>query len=213
MNLLIFGPQGSGKGTQADMLAKKFDCVHIETGKIFRDIAKEDSELGKKVFDTINVKKVLISDELTAEVIKHYLEKVPAKKGAIIDSAPRTIGQIEPIEKMFAQLGRTIDKAIYIALPYEESVARITKRFYCEKCGKSFAFGEDIQSADIPCSICGGKIVQRKDDTPEGVTRRLKIFYETTVPAIEQYREKGLLIEIDGNQAIEKVFEDIIEKL
>ncbi len=213
MNLIIFGPQGSGKGTQANLLAEKYNLSHIETGQIFREIGRGGSELGKKVLDIISIKKELIPDNLTADIIKHYLEKIPADKGVILDSAPRTIGQIEPVEKMLGVLGRTIDKAIYITLPYDESVARITKRYACTVCHRHFVLGKHIEDNEQPCPTCGGPIMQRSDDTPDGVAKRLKTFYEVTVPVIDQYRERGLLIEVDGNQSVEKVFEDIVEKL
>lgn len=213
MNIIIFGPQGSGKGTQADLLAEKYNLAHVETGQIFREIGRGGSELGKKVLDIISVKKELIPDNLTADIIRHYLEKIPADRGLILDSAPRTTGQIRPVEKMLAELNRSIDKAIYITLPQEESMARITKRYACTVCYRHFVLGKHIEDHEQPCPTCGGPIMQRSDDTPDGVAKRLKTFYEVTVPVIDQYRERGLLIEVDGNQSVEKVFEDIIKQL
>lgn len=212
MNIVIFGPQGSGKGTQADLLADKFDLEHIETGQIFREIAREESELGRLI-KGLNERKEMIPDDVTMEVIRTYLEKVPKGKGIILDSAPRTSGQIGPIEKLFASLDRNIDKAIYITLPYEESVARITKRYACTLCYRHFVLGKDISDVKDPCPTCGGPIMQRGDDTPDGIAKRLKVFYEVTVPVIEYFRKKGILIEVDGNKKIEEVFEEIIKKL
>lgn len=211
MNLLIFGPQGSGKGTQADLLAEKYNLSHIETGQIFREIGREDSELGRKIKE-LNDHKEMIPDEITVEVLRKYLEKVPVGTGVILDSAPRTLGQIAPIEKMLKELNRGVDKAIYIKLPYDESVARITKRYACTVCYRHFVLGKHIFGTEDPCPTCGGPVMQRGDDTPDGVAKRLKTFYDVTVPVIENYREKGLLIEVDGNQPVEKVFEDIIAK-
>lgn len=213
MNIIIFGPQGSGKGTQAELLAAKYNLAHIETGQIFREIGREKSELGKKVSEIINVRKELIPDDMTAEIIGHYMEKVPNDTGIILDSAPRTVGQIKPFEKMLKTLGRNIDKAIYISLPYEDSVARITKRYTCMLCYRNFILGKDIQDSHEPCPTCSGPVMQREDDTPEGVTKRLNTFYKITIPVVEYYREKGLLAEIDGNQSREEVFEDITSKL
>lgn len=212
MNIIIFGPQGSGKGTQADLLAEKYNLKHIETGQIFREIARENSELGKKILD-LNNRKEMIPDEITVAVLKKYLNEVPLEKGVILDSAPRTMGQIEPVEQMLESLKRPIDKAIYITLPYEKSVERITKRYACTVCYRHFVIGKHIAAHEDPCPTCGGPIMQRGDDTPDGVAKRLKTFYEVTVPVIEQYRQKKLLIEVNGNQAVEKVFEDIIAKL
>jgi adenylate kinase len=212
MNLIIFGPQGSGKGTQADLLAEKYNLAHIETGQIFREIGREDSELGRKIKD-LNERKEMIPDELTVEVLREKLEVVPIDIGIILDSAPRTAGQVEPIEQMLAELGRPLDKAIYITLPYEESVARITRRYACTLCYRHFVLGNHIQGTEDPCPTCGGPIMQRADDTPDGVAKRLKTFYEVTIPVVEEYRERGMLIEVDGNQSVADVFSKIIEQL
>jgi len=212
MNLLIFGPQGCGKGTQADFLAKKFNLEHIETGRIFREIAKENTSLGKKIKD-INEKKEMIPDDITVEILNEELKKVPSEKGIILDSAPRLVSQIEDIEKMLEKLGRTVDSAISITLPREESIARISKRYICPTCQRQFVLGEDIKNVGDLCPTCGGPIRQRLDDTPDGVIKRLNIFEEVTAPVIEYYRQEGKLIEVDGTQNKAKVFEDIAKKL
>jgi adenylate kinase len=212
MNLLIFGPQGCGKGTQADKLSKKYNLVHIETGHIFRNIGKEDTPLGRKI-KSLNERKEMIPDEILVEVLEDKLKKIPVEKGLILDSAPRLLSQIEIVEKMLEHLDRSVDKAISITLPREESICRISKRYICPQCSKQFVLGEDIKSQDDPCPLCGGLIRQRFDDTPDGVVKRLNTFQEVTVPVIEHYRQKGMLIEVDGRQNVDKVFEDISNKL
>ena len=212
MNLLIFGPQGCGKGTQADKLSEKHNLVHVETGYIFRKIGEKDTPLGKKIKE-INEKKEMIPDEILVDVLEKELEQIPAEKGIILDSAPRLTSQIEIIEKMLANLGRSVNKAISITLPREESIARISKRYICPACNKQFILGENIQSKNDPCPECGGPIRQRLDDTPDGITKRLNTFQEVTVPVIEHYRQKGMLIEVDGRKGVEEVFEDITKRL
>ncbi|KKQ51064.1 MAG: Adenylate kinase [Parcubacteria group bacterium GW2011_GWD2_38_11] len=212
MNLLIFGPQGSGKGTQADLLAEKYNLAHIETGQIFREIGRENSDLGRKIKD-LNDHKEMIPDEVTVEVLKEKMEIISPEVGIILDSAPRTLGQVAPVEKMLQELSRSIDKAIYITLPYEESIARITKRYACTVCYRHFVLGKHIEGREDPCPTCGGPVMQRGDDTPDGVAKRLKTFYEVTVPVIEKYRERGLLIEVDGNKSVEEVFSEIVSGL
>jgi len=212
MNIIIFGPQGSGKGTQADLLAQKFNLAHIETGLIFREIARDDSELGR-IVKALNEQKEMIPDDITIDVLRHSLEKVPAGMGVIIDSAPRTFGQILGVEQMLDEMKFPIDKAIYIKLPYAESIARISKRYACTVCYRHFVLGNQIKDVHEHCPTCGGPVMQRGDDTPEGITKRLDTFYKITIPVIEHYRNQGLLIEIDGNKKVEKVFSDIIEKL
>jgi adenylate kinase len=212
MNLLIFGPQGCGKGTQADLLAKKYNLKHVETGHIFREIAKEDTPLGKRVND-LYINKEMFPDDIVVEILENYLKKIPSEKGLILDSAPRVASQIETIEKMLGHIGRTVDKAVYITLSREESIARINKRYTCPLCRRQFVLGEDIENTDDPCPTCGGPIAQRLDDTPDGVIKRLNTFQQVTVPVIEHYRERGMLVEVDGNQSVEKVFKDIILEL
>lgn len=212
MNLLIFGPQGSGKGTQSKLLSEKFDLAHIETGKIFRRIAREKTALGKKI-SVLNEKKEMIPDCITAEVIRKEIIKVPKKMGIILDSAPRTMGQVKPIEKIMSNAGRSIDGAIYLDLPYDHSILRIKRRYLCLSCRKYYILGKEIKSDKEKCPLCGGKISQRKDDTPDGIAKRLRAFHEVTAPVIEHYRKKGILIEVNGNQKIKKVFNDIVGKL
>jgi len=212
MNLIIFGPQGSGKGTQAEKLAEKFNLSHLETGQIFRDIAREDSDLGKMIRNLIKDGEV-VPDEITVEILQRFVAQVSVGQGLILDCAPRTLGQIDPVEAMMAQHNRKIEKAIYISLPYEQSVARITKRYLCATCAKPLVLGRDIENSTDVCPICGGQVTQRADDTPEGISKRLDIFYAVTLPVIEEYRKKGMLIEIDGSQNVEAVFADIIAKL
>ncbi|NTV41057.1 MAG: adenylate kinase [Candidatus Moranbacteria bacterium] len=212
MNLIIFGPQGSGKGTQAEKLAEKFNLSHIESGQIFRVIAKDESVFGKMIRNLIKEGEV-VPDETTVEVLNRYVKKVSVGQGLILDSAPRTVGQIELVEKMMASYNRKIDKAIYISLPYQQSVERITKRYLCTACAKSLVLGRDIETSSSSCPSCGGLITQRADDTIDGITKRLDIFYSITVPVIEYYRKKGILIEIDGSREIEEVFRDIIKQL
>lgn len=213
MNLVIFGPQGSGKGTQAELLAKKYNLQHIETGQIFREIAKENTSLGKMVADTIHEKKDMVPDEITVDILRKQLEKVPMEKGVLLDSAPRTMGQIDMVENMLRKIGRSFDKAIYIELPYEESIERISKRYMCPVCFRHFVLRKDIDSPENHCPTCHGPIIKRCDDTPEGIAKRLKVFYEVTIPVIEYYREKGILVEVDGRNDVDKVFENITNKL
>ena len=212
MNLIIFGPQGSGKGTQAELLSTKLDLVHIETGKIFREIGRQEDALGLKI-KALNENKEMIPDEITVSVIAQHLGAISRDQGIILDSAPRTSGQIEPIEKMLADFGRTIHKAVYISLPYAESVTRIVKRYACTGCFKHLILGKDIMANTDRCPACGALVHQRADDTPDGIAKRLETFYAVTMPVVEYYRQKGMLIEVDGNQDREKVFQDIISEL
>ena len=213
MNLVILGPQGSGKGTQAEKLAQKFDLEHIDMGKFLREVAKLDTPLGKQIHEIINIKKELVSDRILREVIHLKIMGLPRERGVVFDGVPRNIEQLNYFEEVIKESGRKIDKAILINLSKEESLKRISKRRICEKCKKIFILGKDIQSEDEKCNICEGKIIQRIDDTKEGVMKRLKIFNEETMPMSEYYKKQGKFIEIDGDKEIEKVFEDILYEL
>jgi len=212
MNILIFGPQASGKGTQADLLAKKFNLLHFEMGEILREIAKQDSPRGK-MFRDLNERKEMFPDEVVLQLLENYIVDMPKDKGVIFDGIPRTVSQIKPVEELFAKLGRPVEKAIYITLPREESIRRVTKRYDCPGCNRKLVLGIDINSPEDACPTCGGVVEQRVDDTPDGIRKRLGVFYSITLPVMEYYREKGLLIEVDGTQSVEKVFENIVAQL
>ena len=213
MNLIILGPQGSGKGTQALFLAEHFGATHIEVGRMLRKMAKEDSELGRELHEMVHVKKELVSDEIVLRSLVEEFKKVPLERGVILDGAPRRIEQIGEVEQAFADSGRKIDKIIFLNISDGESIERVSKRYSCPKCRKHFALGENLMDPDDLCPDCGSHVEQRKDDTEEGIKIRLSIFKEQTLPVVEYYRKKGVLAEVDGTKSKKEVFEDIINKL
>jgi len=190
MNLIILGPQGSGKGTQAEKLSQKFDLEHIDMGKFLREVALLDTPLGKEIHEIINIKKELVSDKILQEVIHLKIMGLPCEQGIVFDGVPRNINQLEYFETVLKEAGRKIDKTVLINLSEKESLERISKRRICEKCKKVFIFGKDIQSMEEKCNSCGGKIIQRIDDSEEGVKKRLKIFKEETMPIVEYYKKR-----------------------
>jgi adenylate kinase len=212
MNIIVLGQQGCGKGTQSGKIARKYDFEHIDMGKTLRAIAKKDTPLGKEIYNIQNVTKTLVPSRILREVLSLKLNSVPREQGIIFDGVPRTIDQTEYIEEAMQEVGRHIDKVIFINVSEEESLKRISKRRVCHDCRKVFILGKDIQNDDV-CPKCGGKIFQREDDTLEGIKKRLEIFKTETTPVLNFYRQKGILVEIDGDQTIEKVFEDIIKIL
>lgn len=213
MNIVILGPQGSGKGTQALLLAEKFNLAHIEMGLLLRNVAQEDSKLGKEIDEIVNQQKELAPSEIVYSVLREEIDKISKENGVIFDGVPRTIGQIKEVEKILSEYGRKIDAVVYISLPFEESVSRITKRYGCKACKSRLIMKEDIHSPTDKCPKCQGEVVQRTDDTLEGITKRLNIFYKETLPVIEHYRKKGLVWEVDGKRNVESVYLDISEKL
>lgn len=213
MNIIILGPQGSGKGTQAERLAQKFDLEHVDMGKILRRIAKLDTPLGKEVYRIQNVTKTLVPSRILLEVLSVRLNSIPREQGIVFDGAPRTVEQSEYLEKTLKENGKKIDAVVLINIPEEESIKRISKRWTCKKNQHPLIMGVDVKSEKDKCPIDGSEILQRIDDSPEGVKKRLEVFHQETMPVIEYFRKKGLLIEIDGIGSIEEVAERISDKL
>ena len=212
MNLIVLGPQGSGKGTQAKMLAEKFQLEHVEMGKFLREVAKTDTELGKEIHEIINIQGKLVDDKILKKVLHIKLADMPREQGIIFDGVPRRQDQLEYFEDAMQEFGRKIDVVLNINIPEEESVGRLSKRWVCKK-EHILIMGKDVTSENDKCHICGNDIFQRIDDTPERIKTRLGIYYKDTKGVIDFYRKKGSLIEIDGTPSIEKVFEDILSKL
>jgi adenylate kinase len=213
MNIVILGPQGSGKGTQAEKLAAKFELEHIDMGKFLREVAKMDTPLGKEVWHIQNVTKTLVPKRVLEEVFTIKLNDIPREKGIVFDGFPRNMDQTEYFEHAMREFGRETDAVVFIRLSKEESLRRISNRWICEKCKSVWIMGKDVKGEEDKCPNCGGKIIQRTDDTPEGIKKRLKVFKEETLPVVAYYKDRDKVIEIDGAQTIEKVFEDILNKI
>jgi adenylate kinase len=212
MNLIVLGPQGSGKGTQAEMLAKKFDLEHIDMGKSLREVAKQDTPLGKEIYHIQNVTNTLVPSRILREVLHLKINSLPREQGILFEGVPRTIDQQGYLEEEILSSGRKIDAVIFIAIPEEETVKRISKRWTCKK-GHPLIMGADVKSEKDKCPTDGTEIFQRTDDTPEGIQKRLQVYRNETMPVIENFRERGLLVEINGTPSIEEVSREIILKL
>lgn len=209
MNIIIIGQQGSGKGTQAEMLAQKYNLEHLDVGGTLREISKINSPLGKEVHNVLNVTNGLISDEILFRVLRLKLSSLPREQGVIFDGAPRNLEQAKYLEILFKEFGRKIGQVIFINISETESLRRISSRWMCGKCKAILIMGKDIKKPADKCFKCGGGIRQRKDDTPEGVKKRLAVFKKETLPVVEYFQEKGLLIEVNGENQVEKVFQNI----
>jgi adenylate kinase len=211
MNLVILGPQGSGKGTQARLLEKKFNLVHIDMGLQLRLEALKKTALGRKIYELVYKKKVLLPDNIMEKVLARKLKSIPKNKGVVLDGSPRRIDQINLVEQAMFESGRKLDKVIYIKVPEKESIKRISRRYHCYHCSRHYVLGEDINSSREKCISCGGKIVRRKDDTAAGVRKRLAIFRKETLPVIRHYRKKNKVVEVSGMGKIDDVSERIIK--
>ena len=211
MNLILLGPPGAGKGTQAFQIAQKYTLPHISTGDIFRETAKSGSELGKKLQSYMTAGK-LVPDELVIEIVQERLIKKDCEKGFLLDGFPRTIGQAQALDKALASKNKNIDKVISILLADEEIVKRLSSRRVCS-CGASYnLITQPPKKADV-CDKCGGQLIQRADDNADTIRQRLKVYHDQTSPLIEYYGKDKKLFSIKGDQLVEKVFKDICDIL
>jgi adenylate kinase len=210
MNIVILGPQGSGKGTQAKLVAQKFNLDHFDTGRALRQVAMLDTDLGKEVHEIIMVKKELVPSRLLREVLHIRLNDLSREQGIIFDGVPRNVEQAGYFEEALHEFGRKIDRVIFVNISKEESLKRIGKRYSCEDCKEAIILKDSDEEI---CPKCGGKLVQRADDTKEGIEKRLNIFKEETMPVIGYFEKKNLVSRIDGAKSVEDVFEDILKAL
>ena len=214
INIIIMGPQGSGKGTQARMLAEKFDLQIFETGSVLRKIAGEDTEIGRKINEIMHVKGNIIPwDIMKEKILGQKLDELDEDRGIIFDGTPRIIEEAEFWEKKLKEVNRKIDYVFYINIPKERSVKRLSVRKVCRKNNHPLIVGKDIKEEDTKCPICGSEVYRREDDTPEKILKRLQWSKELLSPVIEYYKNKGLFIEINGDNAIEEVNQEVLGKM
>jgi len=211
MNIIILGQQGSGKGTQAEFLAEKLNLDHFDTGRALRQISKADSPLGREVNEIVMIKKELVPSRILREILHIRLASLSREQGIVFDGVPRNMEQAEYFGEALLEFGRKVDKAFFINIDEAESLKRISKRWICKKCKTVLIMGKDVKKETDKCPKCGGEIMQREDDTVEGIKKRLRIFDEETMPVIDYYKKQGVLVEINGAQDIEKVSEDIVK--
>ena len=211
-NIMFIAPPAAGKGTQAEFVVEKYKIPHISTGNILRDIAKEDSELGHYVYETLSSGD-LVKDEITYQLIEERLKKDDCKNGYIIDGFPRNLEQAIEYDKILNNLGYDVGNVILIDVDEKTLEKRITGRRTCENCKAIFNINvkEMTPAIDSVCDICGSKLYQRSDDNLEAFKNRYKMYNEKTKPIIEYYEKKGVLKKIDGNHTPEEVFKMVDE--
>ncbi len=212
MNLVLMGLPGAGKGTQAERIVEKYNIPHISTGDMFRAAMKEETELGMKAKSFMDQGQ-LVPDEVTIGIVRERLEKEDCKDGFLLDGFPRTVPQADALEQMLEELGRKIDYVINVNVDQSILMERLTGRRICKDCGATYHLVFNPPAKDGVCDKCGGELYQRADDNEETVGNRLEVNVKQSKPLLDFYGSKGYLRNIDGQQAIDKVFADIEELL
>jgi adenylate kinase len=207
--LVMLGPPGAGKGTQAKKLSVKLNLPHVSTGDLFRANIKNETELGKLANSYIQ-KGDLVPDDVTIRMVRERLSQPDAENGAVLDGFPRTCGQAETLDEMMEEMGLKLTLVPYVLVPEEELLARLTGRWTCRECGHIYHTRYSQPEKEGVCDKDGAELYQRQDDKPETVRTRIQVFMEQTAPLIDYYRDAGLLVEINGNQTIERVQQDLL---
>ena len=212
MKIVLLGPPGAGKGTQAKSISNRYSIPHISTGDIFRKNISENTPLGieaKKYIDNGQ----LVPDQVTIDMVKDRLQQDDCKNGYLLDGFPRTVHQAEALDNFLTEREESIDTALLIEVPKEFILERMTGRRVCPSCGASYHIKFNPPTNDGKCDLCGSDVIQRKDDTEETVKERLDVYENQTQPLIDFYKNKKQLSVVDGTQAINEVFESICKIL
>lgn len=212
MNIILLGPPGAGKGTQAKLISEKYSIPHISTGDIFRKNISEKTPLGVKAKSYMD-KGQLVPDELTIDLVKDRLQQEDCKNGFLLDGFPRTVAQAEALDAFLYEYNQNINSALLIDVPQEYILERMTGRRVCNSCGASYHVRFNPSKVDGKCDVCGSELIQRKDDSEETVRERLDIYSKQTQPLIQYYSDKKVLSTIDGTREIKEVFDNISDIL
>ncbi|MDP8298458.1 MAG: adenylate kinase [Candidatus Tantalella remota] len=208
ISLVLLGPPGAGKGTQASLLTKAYSLLHISTGDMLRETIKEGGDLGKELESYMN-KGELVPDEIVTRTVIDRIAKPDATGGVILDGYPRTKVQAESLDGALTQEDRDLDMVLYFRTSEDVAVARLSGRRVCPECGKNYHVPNMPPVKEGICDKCGVELIQRDDDKPDTVKNRLSVYGERTKDLIDYYKDKGLLREVDGDISADKLFKDV----
>ncbi len=212
MNLILLGPPGAGKGTQAALLSQRLGIPHVASGDLFREAMERGTELGGKAQSYLE-RGVLVPDEVTNAMLEERLKEPDCAQGVILDGFPRTIEQAQALEGILTERGKRVDRVLVIQVSEGALIERLSGRRTCRRCQANYHLFFNPPQEEGVCDKCGGDLYQRSDDREETVRRRFRVYSEETAPLIDYYRCQGLLTEIDGEQGIESVQEKILTAL
>ena len=208
MYVILFGPPGAGKGTQAAILADKTGLVHVTTGELFREAIRKETELGKQAKPYYD-RGDLVPDAVTIGMLLERLAEGDSAHGCLLDGFPRTLDQAKALDEALAGQGQAIDKVLCIQVPEDELLGRLAGRWTCRRCGDVYHRQSRWPKVEGRCDRCGGELYQRDDDQPEAVRRRLEVYSRQTAPLIGYYRGKGKLVEVNGHRSVDEVSGDL----
>jgi adenylate kinase len=216
IQVILMGPQGSGKGTQSERVRARLDLALVATGELFRSAIKGATPLGRQI-QTIYDRGELVPDDLTIALVEERLDQIAAERatgaaidGVLYDGFPRTEAQADALDQVLAARGEALTAVIALEVPRETLIARLAGRRVCAQCGRVYNVSSDPSLVAEQCDACGGRLVQRPDDTPEAVRKRLDLYAIETAPLAERYGARGLLARIDGDRPIDEVTADIV---
>ena len=212
MKIVMLGAPGAGKGTQAKMIAAKYQIPHISTGDIFRANIKNGTDLGKKAKEYMD-QGLLVPDELTCDLVMDRIQQDDCVNGFVLDGFPRTIPQAEALDAALEKIGQHMDYAIDVDVPDDNIVNRMSGRRACLDCGATYHVVSLPPKTEGKCDHCGSDLVLREDDKPETVQKRLSVYHDQTQPLIDYYKKQGILKSVDGTQPMEAVFTAITDIL
>jgi len=211
MRLVLFGAPGSGKGTQGPVLSERYGIPQISTGEILRDNVRRGSDLGVVAQGYMDAGE-LVPDDVIVNLIRNRLQEPDAKAGFLLDGFPRTIPQAEALDRMLAQIGAPLDRVVYLRVPPEVLEERLGGRWTCPCCGRVYSKAVPPAKTGV-CDADGSDLLQRDDDQPEAVRRRVEVYMEQTMPVLEYYRERDKVLEVDGDRDVAAISKELVEKL
>jgi adenylate kinase len=210
--MVMMGPPGAGKGTQAKLIATELRIPHISTGDIFRSARAESSQLGKQVSECLD-RGELVPDDLTVAVVKRRMSEKDCEKGFILDGFPRSVVQAEMLEGFLQERGDRLTHVINIQVGEHKIIERLTARRSCQQCGAVYNLLSNLPKREGKCDVCGGDLILREDDKEETIRKRLRVYEEETEPLLAFYEGKGPLVTVDGERGSGEVTAEIMRHL
>lgn len=210
--IVLFGPPGVGKGTQAEPLAERYKLPHVSTGDLFREHLQRQTALGRLAKGYMD-RGVLVPDDLTIDMLRERIERPDAVNGALLDGFPRSASQADALAKMLAEKGESVRVVLFLSVPIAVLLERLSNRRTCSRCGAIYNVVTNQSHEVGVCDRCGGPVVQRADDQPDVHQKRIDVYRDQTMPLVDYYRARGLLVEIDGLKPIDEVYDQIVNTI